>query len=289
MENKVNYKRVIVIGYGAVTCDVLKLVHEYSSKYEYSVEYIEHEVHDFNLSKKYCIEQNILMNTIEEKSALTEYLDGINEKTLLISASNNYLIPSKILDNEYVRAINFHNALLPKFPGRNAPSWVIYEGEKVTGITWHYVTSRVDAGNIIIQKEIDIEDDIKAYELAGKLMTLAYEAFSEVYEDVLFDRVNASVQSVSDHRKMYLSKDVPGNGYFDVNDSWDNIYRLLRATDYAKYDIFPSITTTVNGDKVIVSRYKLVDKDKAKSGEDYLIYEADNNRVLQIKYKKKEV
>ena len=279
------YKKVIVIGYGAVTADVVKHVYSLRDKYGYTCEYIEHEVHSFNMAKSFCGEASIECSTIESREELTQKLTSIGEKTLIISASNNYLFPTKVVDNDFVTIINFHNALLPKFPGRNAPSWVIYEGERTTGITWHYVTSRVDAGNIIIQKEIPIDADIKAYELAGALMNLAYEAFAQIIEDVLCDKASSMQQAVSDNRKMYLSKDVPGDGCFDVHDSWEDIYRLLRATDYAKYDIFPPVTTVVEGKKVRVIRYKIVDIDKVKKEEGFLSYIIDDEKALQIKYK----
>ena len=285
MNKKSIYNRIIVIGYGMVTCEVLKHVHSLSNEYEYSVEYIEHEVHEFNNAKKYCIEHELTLNTIEDKVLLTEYFSKISEPTLIISASNNYLIPKTILDSKYVTAMNFHNALLPKYPGRNAPSWVIYENEEITGITWHYVTSKVDAGKIIIQKEMPIACDVKAYELAGQLMVIAYEAFSECFIDVLTGMAEGQMQSVSENRKMYLSKDVPGNGEINVNDSWDYIYRTLRAADYGKYDIFPAVKVTGLDRDVVVGRYKLTDKEKAKSGEDFLIIPATEGKVLQIKLK----
>lgn len=285
MNKKIPFDRVIVIGYGWIVNEVVKHMNMLREVYLYKIEYIEHEVHAFNTAKAYCAENGILDSTIEDKKELTAYLSNISEKTLIISASNNYLFPATILDNELVTVINFHNALLPKFPGRNAPSWVIYEGEEVTGITWHYVTSRVDAGNIIIQKTVPIDPDIKAYELASTLMTLAFDAFKESIEKVLTEEVEAKPQIVEAHRKMYLSKDVPGDAIFDVTDSWKDIYRLLRATDYAKYDIFPPVTTTVNGNKVKVVRYKIVDNERVKNEDGYLIYPVDDNRSLQIKYK----
>ena len=285
MNKKIPFDRVIVIGYGWIVNEVVKHMNMLREVYSYKIEYIEHEVHAFNTAKAYCAENGILDSTIEDKKELTAYLSNISEKTLIISASNNYLFPATILDNELVTVINFHNALLPKFPGRNAPSWVIYEGEEVTGITWHYVTSRVDAGNIIIQKTVPIDPDIKAYELASTLMTLAFDAFKESIEKVLTEEVEAKPQIVEAHRKMYLSKDVPGDAIFDVTDSWKDIYRLLRATDYAKYDIFPPVTTTVNGNKVKVVRYKIVDNERVKNEDGYLIYPVDDNRSLQIKYK----
>lgn len=286
MDNRQMFQNVYVIGYGFVVTEVLKCVSALSDKYSYNIEYIEHEVHEFNTAKTYCKDNGIISCTIEDKKLLEAKFMSIEEKSLIISASNNYLFPKSVLDKDNITVINFHNALLPKFPGRNAPSWVIYEGEEETGITWHYVTSRVDAGNIIIQKKVPIDPDVRAYELANVLMNLAYEAFAECYEDVLNETVQVVEQVVSDNRKMYLSKEVPGNGSFCVNDSWEDIYRLLRATDYAKYDIFPSVTTVIDGEEVTVLRYKIVETGKAKSGEGFLLYDINEDHVLQIKYKK---
>lgn len=282
---KIDFKRIIVIGYGYITGEVIKYINEQFAKDVDTIEYIEHEVHEFNTAKSYCLDKQIENRTIENKNELTDYLSRINSKTLIISASNNYLIPISILDSEYVTAMNFHNALLPKFPGRNAPSWAIFEGEKETGITWHYVTGRVDAGNIIIQKKTSIDDDIKAYELASVLMNIAFEGFKECIEDVLCEQVGAQVQTVAAGRKMYLSKDVPGDAKFDISDSWEYIYRLLRATDYAKYDIFPNVTTVVDGKTVRVVRYKIVEKQAAKKDAGFLLIPIDESKVLQIKYK----
>lgn len=279
------YERVVVIGYGWITGEVVKNIYEHRNSYGYSLEYIEHEVHEFGTVKSFCKENNILSSTIEDKEELTSYLSDICELTLIISASSNYLIPKKVLNKDNIVAINFHNALLPMYPGRNAPSWVIYENEKETGITWHYVTDAVDAGNIIIQKKISINNDIKAYELANELMILAYEAFKECIDDVLTDKVESIEQTVAHNRKMYLSKDIPGGGCFSENDSWEYIYRLLRSVDYAKYNIFPPVTGILNGQKVQIVRYKIVDKQNAKNGEGFWLIPADDDKYLQIKYR----
>lgn len=287
MNERQSFKNIIIIGYGWITGEVCKHIYSLQDTYGYDIRYIEHEVHAFNTVKSICEEHSIPYKTIEDKAELTDELAKIDMKTLIISASNNYLFPKIILEKENITVINFHNALLPKYPGRNAPSWVIYENETITGITWHYVTSRVDAGNIIIQKQTNIGSDIKAYELSSTLMNLAYEAFTECIEDVINEKVESIEQEVDDNRKMYLSKDIPGDAYFDVNDNWEDIYRLLRATDYAKYDIFPPVSTVINGEEVIILRYKITDRDKLKEGEGFLSYIIDDEKALQIKYKNK--
>lgn len=45
------FDHVVVIGYGVVTGEVLKTVYSLASKYGYTYEYIEHEVHPFNAQR----------------------------------------------------------------------------------------------------------------------------------------------------------------------------------------------------------------------------------------------
>ena len=145
------FEHICVIGYGVVTGAVLKTVHMLSDKWGYSFEYIEHEVHPFNLADKYAKSNEIESHCIEDRNELLRYfLNRANKRTLIISASNNFLFPDTLTDNPNITIINFHNALLPELPGRNAPSWAIYLGKNKTGITWHYVTKGVDEGDIII-------------------------------------------------------------------------------------------------------------------------------------------
>ena len=173
------FEKIIIIGYGRVTGQVLEHVCDRKSDYGYSVEYIEHEPHPFSTLKKACQARGVPYFSIPEKGKLGRRLEAVEEETLILSASNNFLFPASVVEKPNVAIVNFHNALLPRFPGRNAPSWAIYEGEGKTGITWHYVTAGVDEGGVILQKSCGIGPDVKAYELTERLMALAYEGFCE--------------------------------------------------------------------------------------------------------------
>ena len=52
--------------------------------------------------------------------------------------------------------INMHPALLPNYRGSNPYFWTIANGETMTGVTFHYLTSEFDAGDIILQEKIPI-------------------------------------------------------------------------------------------------------------------------------------
>lgn len=280
------FSQIIIIGYGVVTRRVLSYINEHSGEHEYSVVYIEHEVYPFNATKKYAESNNIEHFTIEDKISLTNFFveRASKYKLLIVSASNNYLFPKQLVENRDITIVNFHNALLPSLPGRNAPSWAIYENYKKTGITWHYVTSGIDDGDIIVQKECFLNDDIKAYELVAIQMELAGEAFEENFEDILARTIKATKQNICENRRVYKSKEIPADGKFDIKDNVENIYRLLRSMDYGKNGIFPLPTTVYNEQLICIKRYKKAGiKDKCDSNNRlYLPFDTEN--ALMLKY-----
>ncbi|MBP5465016.1 MAG: hypothetical protein J6Y13_07605 [Treponema sp.] len=282
---KSKYRKVIVIGYGTVAVKVLKTVFEKSSLYGYSSQFIDHEPHEFNTARTFAREKQLEYFLIEDKKRLTEHFqkEARTENVLVISANNNYLFPKQLVNEERMDIMNFHNALLPDYPGRNIASWVIYNREKRTGITWHYVNAGVDAGDIIIQKSCDIPDGIKAYELAARLMDRAAEAFDECFDSVLSGTAVRTVQQGNAQRRLYTSKEVPGGGSFSLSDSPDDIYRLLRAMDYGKNDIFPLPTTELDGRKIMIKRYKLVDVRPEKEDKNSICLPF-GTRYLMLRY-----
>ena len=48
--------------------------------------------------------------------------------------------------------------MLPKNRGRLTPFWVLFNKEKETGVSIHFVDEGIDSGDIIIQKKFDIEN-----------------------------------------------------------------------------------------------------------------------------------
>jgi phosphoribosylglycinamide formyltransferase 1 len=56
------------------------------------------------------------------------------------------------------RIVNIHPSLLPKYPGLEAWKEALAAGEKVTGVTVHYVDALIDHGAIIAQREVPVLD-----------------------------------------------------------------------------------------------------------------------------------
>lgn len=285
MDRRTDFREVVVIGYGKVTGEVLQYICDRQEEYGYRLQFVEHEVHPFSVTKKICMENGISFTTITDKRELSLYFDRMEDKTLIVSASNNFLFPASLVEKKQITIVNFHNALLPKYPGRNAPTWVIYQGEKETGITWHYVTAGVDEGNIIIQKRCGITGDMKAYELAERLMDLASEAFRECFADIMAQCAQAKEQGFDPNRRMYRSFEIPGDGFFELTEDPEDIYRLLRSMDYGKNDIFPPARTVVDGKEVRILRYRKIAADARKDQEGFLYLPFENGEWLKLKYR----
>lgn len=281
---KTEFRRVVIIGYGKATGEILKYTADRRVDYGYRLEFIEHEPHALSVTRQICEERGIPFASMPDKRELGGYLGEIQEKTLIVSASNNFLFPAVLVEREHITIINFHNALLPDYPGRNAPSWVIYRGETRTGITWHYVTAGVDEGSIIIQKSCEIGPDTKAYELTETLMDLAYEGFGERFDSVLQENAVARQQGFSPERRMYRSSEIPGDGFLDVKEPPEKLYRLLRSVDYGKSGIFPPLQMEVLGKRAEILRYRKVAPEKKKEGTDILYLPFEDGDLLKIKY-----
>ena len=89
-------------------------------------------------------------------------------------------IISKNIINKYQgKIINIHPSLLPKFKGLNTFSRMLKNKEKKAGCTVHFVSEKLDSGNVIIQKNFNISDKDNEITLKNKTQKLEYRAFPE--------------------------------------------------------------------------------------------------------------
>ena len=87
------------------------------------------------------------------------------------------LLSKYFLENFRYKIINIHPSLLPKFKGLNTHFRVLKNREKFTGCTVHHVTSKVDSGNIILQKKIYIYDDDTEKSLKERVLKQEHQIY----------------------------------------------------------------------------------------------------------------
>ena len=104
------------------------------------------------------------------------------EPDLFITIAYGKIIPENILDIPGYGCINVHASLLPKYRGP-APIWrALIDGEKKTGVTTMYTDKGVDTGDILLKRELTIDDDMTAGQLHDRLALLSAEALKETLE-----------------------------------------------------------------------------------------------------------
>jgi phosphoribosylglycinamide formyltransferase-1 len=81
--------------------------------------------------------------------------------------------------------LNIHPSLLPSFPGVDAQAQAIAHGVKVSGVTVHLVTVELDAGPIVMQTAVAVEDDDTAATLAARLLVEEHRVYPAAIARIL--------------------------------------------------------------------------------------------------------
>lgn len=98
---------------------------------------------------------------------------------VFVVAAFGQLLSQEILDMPAFGCLNIHASLLPKFRGASPIQNVILQGEEKTGITIMQMNAGLDTGDMLYQKEIEIDRKDTFETLHDKLMVLGGEAITE--------------------------------------------------------------------------------------------------------------
>jgi len=92
------------------------------------------------------------------------------------------ILPENIFTIPPFGSFNLHGSLLPKYRGAAPIQWALINGETKTGVTTFFLKEKVDTGNIILQKEINILDADNFGSLHDKMSVLGADAVLETLD-----------------------------------------------------------------------------------------------------------
>ena len=87
------------------------------------------------------------------------------------------LLSAAFIDQFPGGVLNIHPALLPAFPGLDAQKQAFDHGVKVAGATVHLVTPELDAGPIVLQEAIGVEEGDTAETLAERILAVEHRLY----------------------------------------------------------------------------------------------------------------
>jgi len=86
------------------------------------------------------------------------------------------------------RILNIHPSLLPAFPGLESQRQALEHGAKFSGCTVHFVDENLDAGPIVLQAIVPIEDADTPETLSARVLREEHRIYSEAVRIVLESR-----------------------------------------------------------------------------------------------------
>ncbi|BEK07619.1 formyltransferase family protein [Campylobacter jejuni] len=236
----IKFKDIYIIGTGKVAKECQKIASDFFKQETIFVKNIEN-LDDFFKNLKNCF---------------------------IISANNFYIFKKECIQNNTI--INYHNALLPFHRGCNAHIWSIWENDKKAGITWHMVEENIDTGEILIQKEIKLNDNFTALSLLNTQHNLAIASFKEAIENLENKALKAQISKKGYHKKLAL----PNEGYLDLTWNKEKISRFLRAMDCGALSGVPKARLKILGEEKEILFYEINELD--------LILNLSDNTILKI-------
>jgi methionyl-tRNA formyltransferase len=134
--------------------------------------------------KKTALELELPVKEIDTfKDDEAQELRGI-EVDLFVVASFGLIIPRWLLDIPSVGAINVHPSLLPQYRGPSPIQWALLDGAKETGITIIKMTEKMDAGPIVYQESMAIDDRENTLSLSERLSKRAGEILPNMVTEI---------------------------------------------------------------------------------------------------------
>lgn len=188
-----------------------------------------------------------VQNRQVKESEIVKRIEMINPE-IIFCIGGTQLIPERVLNIPKLGCLNIHPAMLPKYRGRYSTVHAIFNGEKETGVTMHWMDSGIDSGPIIKQRKIPIKDTDTAKILYDKFTKVGEELFILFLNEWLG---NAKIRSIAqDKRKAtYYSKKLPNNGEIDWKWDGKQIKNFIRAMTF---EPFSPVRFTIGKKKMVV-------------------------------------
>ncbi|WP_200799157.1 methionyl-tRNA formyltransferase [Tenacibaculum agarivorans] len=204
--------------------------------------------------KKYAVSQNlkVLQPKNLKSEDFIEELQSLQANLQIVVAFR--MLPTVVWKMPEYGTFNLHASLLPEYRGAAPINWAIINGETKTGVTTFFIDDKIDTGEIILQKEIQIKEDEIVGQLHDKLMYLGADLVVETVDLIGKGEVKTSKQPELEEKS--APKLYPHNCKIDWTKSLDEIYNHIRGLNP-----YPAAWTTIkSGNEEITAKVYGVEK-----------------------------
>ena len=186
---------------------------------------------------------------------------------IIVTCAYGQIIPKVILDCPRLGCINVHASLLPKLRGGAPIHKALIDGYKTTGITIMYMDVKMDDGDIISQREIEITDSDNLESLHDKLSVMGKELLLDTLPSIIDgsnDRIKQNEEEVTFAYNIKREEE-----HIDFNKSSREVFNLIRGLSPVPgaYAILDGVNVKIYGARISESFFT-----EKKNGEIGKIY-----------------
>lgn len=199
---------------------------------------------------------------------------------IIITCAYGQIVPNELLETPKYKAINVHASLLPKLRGGAPIHHAIIDGYKETGITIMYMSEKMDAGDIISQEKVLIEDKDNVGTLHDKLSELGTKLLYETLPSIFNGTNNKIKQKEEDVTYGYNIKREEEK--IDFNKTAEEIYNQIRGLNP-----WPLANAYLDDSEIKIIEANVVDGYSGKCGQ--IVDITKNSLIVKCKDKSLEI
>ena len=179
---------------------------------------------------------------------------------LIVTCAYGQIIPKAILDCPRLGCINVHASLLPKLRGGAPIHKALIDGYQKTGITIMYMDVKMDNGDIISKREVEILDTDNLESLHDKLSVLGKELLLDTLPSII-DGTNKR-EKQNEEEVTFAYNITREEEHIDFNKTSREVFNLIRGLSPV-----PGANAILFNDEIKIYEAKILDKKYDSVGE----------------------
>lgn len=161
---------------------------------------------------------------ISDKASI-KYLKSLSADLFVVVAYGE-ILPKEILEVPKIYSINLHASLLPKYRGAAPINRAIINGETKTGFSIIKMNEKMDAGDILLKRSVEIEPDDTSLTLDRKLSELGGILILDAIRFIELDKVTFKKQDAK--KVSFAPKLKKEDGLIDWKNPAAKIHNMVR-------------------------------------------------------------
>ncbi len=179
---------------------------------------------------------------------------------IIVVVAYGRILPRQILELAPHGCLNVHYSLLPKYRGAAPVAWAVVNGEEKSGVTTMQLVEKMDAGSILLQREIAVSADETTASLQEKLAPIGADLLLETLAAIADGTV--APKSQDEASATYAPMIKKEDGKIDWSLPAAAIERRVRG-----FTPWPSAYTQFQGTLLKIHRARVVEGESGAPGE----------------------